>query len=94
MKELEKYEDEALRVVADELRWAKEKFPHFAKDMFQAVALLGEEYGETCAALNDHTYDGKPINEVIVEAGQTAAVAIRTICLALRQTRGVRHGHA
>lgn len=75
---------EASEIIRDELEKAQDKFPGFADDLFQAVALLGEEYGETCMAVNDFCYDGKPIEQVITEAAQTAAVANRVICMALQ----------
>jgi hypothetical protein len=93
MKGLERYEGEAIAVMARELIAAKKKFPGFADDLFQAVALLGEEYGETCEAINDHVWDGKSVGQIITEAGQTAAVAIRVLCMALH-IKGGEHGLA
>ena len=94
MRGLEKHEAQAWEVVVRELIDAKKRFPNFADDLFQASALLGEEFGETCSAVNDHSFDGKPLDQVITEAGQTAAVAIRTICMALQIKGGVSHGTA
>jgi hypothetical protein len=93
MKGLEKYENEAIAIMARELIEAKKKYPYFADDLFQAVALLGEEYGATCMAVNDHCFDGKPVDQVITEAAQQTAMGIRTICLAL-SIKGGEHGRA
>lgn len=84
MKELEKYEDEALRVFRHELTRARILFPYFADDLFQSISLLSEEFGETSAAVNDYKFGSAPLDQVIVEAGQTMAVAFRTSCFALR----------
>lgn len=83
MNGLAQYENKALEVVARELVEAKRRFPRFADDLFQAAALLGEEYGETCQAINDHHWEGKSLEHVITEAAQNAVVSLRLICMAL-----------
>lgn len=87
MKELEQYEDEALRIFHRELTRAKHLFPKFADDLFQGVSLLGEEFGETSKAVNDHAFDGAAIDPILSEAGQTMGVAFRLICFALHKKR-------
>lgn len=76
-------EQTAMERIYKEIRRAKEKYPHFADDLFQAVSLLGEEFGETSMAVNDHCFDGKSIDDVITEAAQMSAMGFRMICLAL-----------
>lgn len=39
-----------------ELASAREKHPHFAYNQFDAIPVIGEEFGEMCKAINERDY--------------------------------------
>jgi len=62
-----------------EVECATKKFPSWPNDPLHALAVLGEEYGELNKAMLQLTYEPHKTNldEVRIEAIQTAAMAIR-----------------
>lgn len=66
-----------LDAVLNELQRAKSLFPEWPRDVYQQLAILGEEYGELQKAVLHCTYEGGLYNDVIGEAIQTAAMALR-----------------
>jgi len=62
-----------------ELERATRKFPTWPTDPLHALAVLGEEFGETTKAVLQLTYEPHKTNpgEVRTEAMQTAAMALR-----------------
>ncbi len=67
--------DATMRAIAEEVEIARLKFPT-GKHL---LAALGEEFGEVCRALLEFHYEGGPRENVIAEAVQVAAMAIRII---------------
>lgn len=63
--------------VFDELRRAEEKFPIWPYNIFEALAILGEEFGELQRAALQYKHEGQPYGNVRKEAVQTAAMALR-----------------
>ena len=61
------------------LERATRKFPTWPTDPLHALAVLGEEFGETTKAVLQQTYEPHKTNpgEVRTEAMQTAAMALR-----------------
>lgn len=70
-----------LSEITEELINAVVKFPEYPTDPLHALAILGEEYGEINKAVLQSTYEPHKTNleEVKMEAIQTAAMAIRFI---------------
>ena len=70
-----------LSEITEELSSAVVKFPKYPTDPLHALAILGEEYGELNKAVLQNTYEPHKTNleEVKMEAIQTAAMAIRFI---------------
>ena len=70
-----------LSEITEELINAVVKFPEYPTDPLHALAILGEEYGELNKAVLQSTYEPHKTNleEVKMEAIQTAAMAIRFI---------------
>jgi len=71
-----KFKD-AIELVYSELEKAKKKH-EWPIDIVHAAAVVGEEAGELLQAALDQIYDaGNNIENMRIEAAQTAAVAIR-----------------
>lgn len=84
---LTKCEDVAVEMMRRELERAKNKFPEYPKDVIHGAGILAEESGETVrAALDYHYLDGSN-SEIIKEAAQTGAMAIRLISNILNKNR-------
>nr|DAG83167.1 MAG TPA: hypothetical protein [Caudoviricetes sp.] len=71
--------EQILCLVMAELERAEKIHPAWPADLVKASAILAEEAGETLRATNtfDETRSGK--KEIITEAVQTAAMAIRLL---------------
>ncbi len=71
--------EQILCLVMAELERAEKIHPAWPADLVKASAILAEEAGETLRAANtfDETRSGK--KEIITEAVQTAAMAIRLL---------------
>ena len=68
---------EARNLIAAELMRAKDKFPGFPEDPIHAASILGEEAGEVIKAALQYTYQDGVKGDMIKEAVQTGAMAIR-----------------
>ena len=71
--------NEAYDLLDSELNKAMEKFKWWPKDPIHAVGIMEEESGETMKAALQNVYDRKSDEEIIKEAAQTGAMAIRVI---------------
>lgn len=69
--------NDVIDLVFAELRHAETKHPGFPKDVIHAAAIVAEESGELIQAAIDHVYKGDHTDQMIKEAAQTAAVAMR-----------------
>lgn len=78
-EELAPYREQALNHCQIEYLKAIEKFPWFPSDLFQATTIVAEESGEIAKAVIDYHTGKKPIDEVIEESAQTAAMCLRLI---------------
>lgn len=76
MTDLRKCEG-VLSAVFDELRRAEAKFPSWPENMFEGLAILGEEFGELQQAVLQNKYEAQPYSNIRKEAVQTAAMALR-----------------
>lgn len=72
---------EVLGEITEELDNAVGKFPQYPTDPLHALAILGEEYGELNKSVLQNTYEPHKtsLDEVRMEAIQTAAMAVRFI---------------
>lgn len=68
-----------LMAVVQELHRAQEKYDNMGIDMVHAAAVVAEESGELVRAALQHYYDRAPVDAVVTEATQTAAMGIRFI---------------
>lgn len=66
---------ETMNEILHAVKHAREKHPHFADDLNNAIVLAMEELGEMVKAINDN----KPWNEVCAEAYDTIAVLVRIL---------------
>lgn len=68
-----------MKVVAEEVQRATEKFPTWPTDPLHAVAVLNEEVGELNKAILQATYEPRKASpfDVRGEAVQAAAMAVR-----------------
>ena len=60
-----------------ELEKAEAKYPEWPKDIIHQAAIVNEESGELIRAALNCAYHGEPKDEMIREAIQTGAMAIR-----------------
>ena len=67
----------ALQIILDELKKAKLKWPNWLDDPIHAAAILSEESGELVQAANDFSYSEGSKEQMILEAAQAGATAIR-----------------
>lgn len=67
------------KLMKNELKAAKNKFPNFPTDPIHAAGIVAEEAGELVRAAHRVTYEGKPMSELLEEAIQTGAMAARFI---------------
>ena len=72
-----KAEFEAIKVILDELKSAKEKWPKWVDDPVHAAGILNEEAGELMQASLDFCYSNGNIEQMQKEAAQVGAMAIR-----------------
>lgn len=84
--------------VSIEVAKAKEKFPTWPTDPLHALAVLGEAYGELTKAVLQNVYEPHKCTreEVMAEAVQTAAMALRFI-MSLSEydyKQGIQHKQA
>jgi hypothetical protein len=63
--------------VMRELTRAEGKFPSWPEDVVHAAAVVAEEAGELVKAALDAYYGRGPVVQAVIEAEQTAAMAIR-----------------
>jgi hypothetical protein len=75
--EIVSLKSEILKDIAEELARAEKKFPKWPINVFDALAILGEEYGELQQAALQYKYENGPIHNIYKEGIQTAAMAIR-----------------
>jgi hypothetical protein len=68
---------EAVVMILEELDRAEAKFPDWPDDVIHASAVINEEAGELTQACLQYHYDGKPRSNMIKEASQVGAMAIR-----------------
>jgi NTP pyrophosphatase (non-canonical NTP hydrolase) len=73
--------DEAISLIAGEVKKATSKFPTWPTDPLHAVAVLGEEYGELVKAVLQVTYEPHKscMEDVRMEAIQVAAMGLRFV---------------
>lgn len=76
--EIEK-EKQAFSFVLSELRKAEQKHPTWPEDIVHAVAIMGEEAGESIQAALNYYYHGGDIELLKKELGHTGAVVIRCL---------------
>lgn len=69
--------DDTIQQVLTGIEDAITKHPRYPKDLFHALAVLQEEVGEVTKAALDATYANGSRSDIIKEAVQTAASAIR-----------------
>jgi len=60
-----------------ELIKAKEKHPHFADSLYEAVCILCEETGEVAQSVYDYNRENGSIEAVETELAQVGAVVVR-----------------
>ncbi len=72
-EQMQKYDDLVIDMIRDELARARKKF---STNKHQLVA-LGEEVGELNNAFLETEYSNAPASNVVAEAVQVAAMAIR-----------------
>lgn len=75
--ELGASECDLLVALAERVKAAEEKHPHFADGIYQGVGVIGEEYGELCQALNKLQGEERVMDE-----------ALDLLCVAWRFCRG------
>jgi hypothetical protein len=71
--------DEAVDAILAELCAAERKHPGWPNDLFESMAIIGEEYGEACQAVLQFKYEDGQFKDIIRELRQTAAMCIRTL---------------
>jgi len=69
----------ALDLIQEELISAKTKWPGWPTDPIHAAAILAEESGEVVKAALHYSYEQGNLDELIKEAIQVGAMAIRII---------------
>jgi len=72
-------EKEWVNLILKELRKAEEKHPIWPLDLIHSVAIVNEESGEAIKAALNHTYENKPLSDVVNELIQTGAMVIRCL---------------
>jgi len=70
-------DDDAIKLIRDELVRARKKFPWWPDERIHAAAVVGEEAGELLAASLQHRYENGNIQHCLDEAVQTGAMAVR-----------------
>lgn len=68
---------EPMQPILDELARAEQKFPKWPTDPVHAAAVVAEEAGELVQAALQHTYERDCWSEMVKEAVQTGAMALR-----------------
>lgn len=69
---------EAVKMILEELERAESLHPDFPSDIVHMGAVVAEEAGELIQACNNNEYHGtSDINDLVTEAVQTGAMAIR-----------------
>lgn len=68
---------EAITKALEGLRQAEEQHPGWPDDIFEGLAIVGEEYGELQQAVLDKKYKNGDYAHVEKEAIHTAAMALR-----------------
>jgi NTP pyrophosphatase (non-canonical NTP hydrolase) len=66
-----------LQLIDEELKSAKSKFPSWPDDPIHAAAILSEEAGEVTKAANEFYFENGSSLEMVKEAVQVGAMAIR-----------------
>jgi hypothetical protein len=66
-----------LALIISEYTRACDLHPHWPEDFIHASAVVAEESGELVQAALQHHYDYKPFNNMLREAVQTGAMALR-----------------
>lgn len=74
---IKKSELEVIKLILNELKEAKEKWPNWAYDPVHATGILNEEAGECMQASLDFCYSNGNIEQMKKEAAQVGAMAIR-----------------
>jgi NTP pyrophosphatase (non-canonical NTP hydrolase) len=69
--------EKAIDMIFAELEKAEDKFPGWPVDPVHGVAIMAEECGETVQAALDYYYERGTKEQVMKEAAQTGAMAIR-----------------
>ncbi len=77
----------ALTLSRKALNAAIDKYPWWPADLNHGLTILAEEFGETSKAVYDYTWSDGPIDDIVEEAAQTAAMAVRLLQHALH----IRH---
>ena len=71
--------EQILCLVMTELERAEQIHPIWPADLVKASAILAEEAGETLQAANNYDENRCGKNQIVTEAVQTAAMAIRLL---------------
>lgn len=77
LRHLDLYELLTLGAIIQELRRAKEAWPHWPTDHVYAAAIVAEEAGELVQATLNSAFKGSPEERSYQEALQTAVTSIR-----------------
>jgi hypothetical protein len=75
-KSLDYCENDIQEVFAELLR-AEELHPGWPDNLFEQIAIIGEELGELQQAALQAKYEGKPADHIRTEAIQLAAMSLR-----------------
>ena len=67
------------KYISEELKKAKSKWPNWLNDPIHAASIVSEEAGELVQAANDFCYGDGTKEQMILEAAQVGAMAIRFI---------------
>ncbi len=70
-------EDRVIRLILAELRKAEQAHPTWPEDNVHAAAIVGEESGELIRAALQEEYECGSKDEMVKEAIQTGAMAVR-----------------
>ena len=71
------YQDQVISDICDELKKAEKIHPSWPDNLFEGLAIIGEEFGELQQAALQSKYEGAGQNKIYKEGLHVAAMAIR-----------------